>query len=62
MECSKSGFCLKRRRFTLIDSPGHKNYVPNMMSGACQADIAGLIVSANEGEFEAGFKRGGQTQ
>lgn len=62
VECAKSGFCLASRRFTLIDSPGHKNYVPNMMSGACQADMAGLIVSASEGEFEAGFKRSGQTQ
>lgn len=62
VECGKAGFCLEKRRFTLIDSPGHKNYVPNMMAGACQADLAGLIVSASEGEFEAGFKRGGQTQ
>ena len=39
------------RRFTLFDAPGHKNFVPNMIMGACQADIAVLIISAKSGEF-----------
>jgi peptide chain release factor subunit 3 len=42
-------FSYKNRRFTLFDAPGHKNYVPNMIMGACQADIAILIISAKEG-------------
>jgi peptide chain release factor subunit 3 len=50
------------RRFTLFDAPGHKNYVPNMIMGACQADIAVLIVSAKASEFEAGFVKEGQTR
>jgi len=41
---------------------GHKNYVPNMISGAQQADVAILVISARKGEFEAGFDRGGQTR
>lgn len=45
----------------MLDAPGHKNYVPNMIAGACQADVAALIISARQGEFEAGFE-GGQTQ
>ncbi|GFE54402.1 translation elongation factor EF subunit [Babesia ovis] len=52
----------KNKRFTILDAPGHKNYVPNMISGATQADCGVLIVSARKGEFETGFDRGGQTR
>ncbi|EGR30896.1 hypothetical protein IMG5_121420 [Ichthyophthirius multifiliis] len=61
VECGKAHFQLPQRRFVLIDAPGHKNYVPNMITGACQADVAALVISARQGEFEAGFE-GGQTQ
>ena len=46
----------------ILDAPGHKNYVPNMISGAAQADVACLVISARKGEFETGFDRGGQTR
>lgn len=45
-----------------MDAPGHKNYVPNMISGAAQADVGVLVISARRGEFETGFERGGQTR
>ena len=45
-----------------MDAPGHKTYVPSMISGAAQADVACLVVSARKGEFETGFERGGQTR
>lgn len=62
VEVGKAMFELSKKRFTIIDCPGHKNYVPNMIAGASQADIAALVVSSKSGEFEAGFDKGGQTR
>ncbi|KAG6494610.1 hypothetical protein ZIOFF_042370 [Zingiber officinale] len=41
---------------------GHKSYVPNMISGASQADVGVLVISARKGEFETGYEKGGQTR
>lgn len=49
-------------RYTILDAPGHKNFVPNMIQGASQADIGVLVISARKGEFETGYERGGQTR
>lgn len=62
VECGIATFEMPNRKFTILDAPGHKNYVPNMIAGAAQADIAVLIVSARKGEFETGFEKGGQTR
>jgi len=48
--------------FTLIDAPGHRDFIKNMITGASQADCALLIVSAKTGEYEAGISAAGQTR
>ena len=47
---------------TVIDAPGHKDFLKNMITGTSQADAAMLVVSAGKGEFETGFDPTGQTR
>jgi peptide chain release factor subunit 3 len=62
VEVGKAHFDTAVKRYTILDAPGHKNYVPNMIQGASQADVGVLVISARKGEFETGFDRGGQTR
>jgi len=62
VEVGRAYFETEQRRYTILDAPGHKTFVPSMISGAAQADVAILVISARKGEFETGFERGGQTR
>lgn len=62
VEVGRAFFETEKKHFVILDAPGHKGFVPNMIGGASQADIAVLVISARKGEFETGFERGGQTR
>jgi len=48
--------------FTIIDAPGHRDFIKNMITGTSQADCAILVIAAGAGEFEAGYSKEGQTR
>ncbi|KAL8945978.1 MAG: hypothetical protein Q9222_007563 [Ikaeria aurantiellina] len=62
VEVGRGFFETEKRRYTILDAPGHKTFVPNMISGASQADVGILVISARKGEYETGFEKGGQTR
>jgi len=48
--------------FTIIDAPGHRDFIKNMITGTSQADVAILVIASGVGEFEAGYAKNGQTR
>lgn len=62
VEVGRANIETPKKRWTIFDAPGHKNYVPNMIMGAALADFGTLVISAKKGEFEAGFEMEGQTR
>ena len=62
VEVGRGFFETEKRRYSILDAPGHKTYVPSMIGGASQADVGILVISARKGEYETGFEKGGQTR
>lgn len=62
VEVGRGFFETEKRRYTILDAPGHKTFVPSMIGGASQADVGILVISARKGEYETGFEKGGQTR
>merc|ERR1712127_337289 len=48
--------------FTIIDAPGHRDFIKNMITGTSQADVAILMIASPTGEFESGWSKEGQTR
>ncbi len=58
IDTARTFFSWGTRKYTIIDAPGHKEFLKNMISGASRAEAALLVIDANEGVKEQSKQHG----